>query len=216
VIVFVGLMLEARTAVGPNAIVVCHDRNRDLSQLVERAVSSGSRSIISFGVAGGLAPSLRAGDWIVASSIRYQQEQVATDAVWSSRLLLALPHACYAPVVGVDSAIVQAPARGALYARTGAVAVDTESHLVARVAAAHCLRFAALRVVVDAAHRRVPQAALDCMADDGSTSVAILLKRLLANPAQTWGVARLTADWLAARASLIAIRELLGPTLGGS
>ena len=216
VIVFVGLMLEARLAIGPNAIVVCHDRNRGLSQLIEHAAKARSRSIISFGLAGGLAPNLHAGDWIVASSIRYQQEEVPTDAVWSSRLLLALPRASYAPLAGVDSAIVHAPARRALHARTGAVAVDTESHLVARVAAAHCLRFAALRVVVDAAHRRVPQAALNCMVGDGSTSIALLLQSLLAHPAQTLDVVRLTADWLAARASLIAVRQLLGPNLGGS
>jgi hypothetical protein len=39
-------------------------------------------------------------------------------------------------------------------------AVDMESHMVARVAAKHKLAFAALRVVVDAAHRVVPPVAL--------------------------------------------------------
>jgi hopanoid-associated phosphorylase len=216
VIVFVGLMLEARIAVGPHAIVVCHHRRRGVSQLVEQAVRLGSRSIISFGLAGGLAPHLHAGDWIVASSVRYEHQELPTDAVWSSRLLLAVPHASYAPLAGVDSAVVHAPARGALHARTGAVAVDTESHLVARMAADHCLRFAVLRVVVDAANRRIPQTALDCLADDGSTSLTNLLRGLLASPADILDVLRLTGDWLAARASLIAVRELFGPKMGGS
>src|SRR5205823_6012277 len=114
-----------------------------------------------------------------------------------------------------DSAIVNTSARGSLYARTGAVAVDTESHLVAKVATAHCLRFAALRVVVDPAHRRVPQAALDCVGNDGSTSLAVLLRSLLATPAQTMDVIRLAADWMAARASLISVPQVLGPAFGG-
>jgi hypothetical protein len=203
-VVFVGLKLEARIAIASGGEVLCHDRQCDPLELISRSVQSGCRSIISFGLAGGLAPGLQAGDWIVASSILCGNERFATDAIWSARLLLALPQARYAPILGSDSAVTQTPARGDLHAHTGAAVVDNESHLVGKAAAMHSLRFAALRVVVDAIHRRIPRAALNCVCADGSVSLPVLLWHLLEQPAESVDVLRLAGDWLAAKASLSA------------
>src|SRR5262249_56759578 len=56
VIALVGLAFEARIAAGLGVLVVC--RGCETSDLPRLAISAGCRSIISFGVAGGLAPDL--------------------------------------------------------------------------------------------------------------------------------------------------------------
>ena len=88
------------------------------------------------------------------------------------------------------------------------------SHLVARVAAEHGLAFAAVRVVVDPAHRPIPRAALLAMRPDGRTDVAALLRDLMARPSQLPPLARIAFDALAARAAMQRVRPLLGPHFG--
>lgn len=88
-----------------------------------------------------------------------------------------------------------------LHTFTCAVAVDMESHLVARLADSHGLAFAAVRVIIDPAHRAVPPAALLAMAPGGSTDVSTMLRLM-----------RLAADAIAARAALVRLRRTLGPS----
>src|SRR5262249_34918944 len=112
VIALVGLAFEARIAAGPDVLVVCHKSGRDLADLVRNAIRSGCRSMISFGIAGGLAPDLRPGDWVVASAILGCQRIWPTDPAWSNTLLRAVPGSRYAPILGVDAPVAEpAPKR---------------------------------------------------------------------------------------------------------
>ena len=99
-----------------------------------------------------------------------------------------------------------------LHTVTRAAAVDMESHLVARLADAHGLAFAALRVIVDPAHRAVPPAALLAMAAGGSTDVSAMAREILIRPSQASPLMRLAVDAIAARASLVRLRRALGPS----
>src|SRR5262245_35444759 len=67
VIALVGLAFEARIAAGPGVLVAC--RGRETADLLRLALGAGCRSIISFGVGGGLEPDLLPGDCVVASAI---------------------------------------------------------------------------------------------------------------------------------------------------
>ena len=82
--------------------------------------------MISFGVAGGLASHLRAGDWVVASSIQELENVSATDAVWSRKLLGMIPGSIHAPIVGVDEPVAEPAKKRELHRTTGAAAVDME------------------------------------------------------------------------------------------
>jgi hopanoid-associated phosphorylase len=214
VIAFVGLAFEARIAAGPGVLVVCRTAGSELETVADSAVRQGYRGMISFGVAGGLASHLRAGDWVVASAIRESQTVRATDAAWSRKLLGKIAGAVHAPILGVDEAIARPAEKHELYKTTGAVAVDMESHVVARVAVAHNLAFAAARVVVDPAHRTVPPAALINMRPDGRANIWAVMRDLLARPSQLSPMARIAADAFTARTAMNRVRRRLGPHFG--
>jgi len=214
VIAFVGLAFEARIAAAPGVRVVCRTAGSELEAVAENAVRQGYRGMISFGVAGGLASHLRAGDWVVASAIRESQTVRATDAAWSRKLLGMIDGAIHAPIVGVDAPIAEPAKKRELHRATGAAAVDMESHVVARVAGANKLAFAAVRVVVDPAHRAVPPAALIGMRPDGRANVSAVLRDVMARPSQLSPLARIAVDAFAARAAMVRVRRLLGPHFG--
>jgi hopanoid-associated phosphorylase len=214
VIALVGMAFEARIAAGPGVLVFCRHAERELAMAAESAARSGYRGIISFGFAGGLQPGLRAGDWIVASAVIDSQTVRETDATWSARLLEAIGGASHAPIAGVNSPVAEPAGKRHLHKTTGAAAVDMESHVVARLAAAHKLAFAAVRVIVDPAHRVVPSAALGGITADGRTSIGAVLRGLAARPAQLPLLARIGADAFTARGEMLRVRRLLGSHFG--
>jgi adenosylhomocysteine nucleosidase len=214
VIALVGLAFEARIASGPGVVVICRNSEREVASSLDHALKRGCRSIISFGVAGGLAPHLRPGNWIVASSIVDAQHTRPTDRAWSEKILAMVPGAEHRPIAGVDYAVATTEAKRRMHVETGAAAVDMESHIVARLAAAHGLNFAAVRVVIDPAHRAVPGAALAGMRADGGTSITAVMRELIASPSRLTGLLRLAYDGYAARRALLRARQLLGPGFG--
>ena len=210
VIALVGLAFEARIAAGPGVLAVC--RGRETADLLRLAIGAGCRSIISFGVGGGLAPDLIPGDCVVASAIIDYPVVRPTDPLWSRKLAEMIPDARHGPILGVNAVVAEPADKRKLHAFTRAVAVDMESHLVARLADAHGLAFAAVRVIIDPAHQAVPPAALLAMAPSGSTDVSAMLREILARPSQVSPLMRLAADAIAARAALVRLRRALGPS----
>ncbi len=180
---------------------------------LESAIQSGSSGIISIGIAGGLAPGLAPGDWVVASNVVADGVRYPTDAVWSRRLLSALRGAIYADISGVDDPVVGAGDKRDLYDRSGTVAVDMESHVAARMAAAHGVPFAACRVIIDPAERTLPPAALVGMRPDGTPDVMAVARSLLQQPWQIFDLLRVVADARAARNALFRGRVQLGDNL---
>src|SRR6516164_11815587 len=86
------LALEAGIARGPGVSVLCN-QGSGLRAALRVAIERGASGIISFGIAGGLAPHLAAGDWVVASRVRTEQRDFPTDRGWARSLLAALPGA---------------------------------------------------------------------------------------------------------------------------
>ena len=118
-----------------------------------RGSPGGCSGLISFGVAGGLAPQLDPGACIVGSAILSGTARMPTDPTWSKKLLQTVPGAIHGTLVGVPAPIAHPDAKRALYIKTGAMAVDMESHIVGAVAKAHGIPFAAICVITDPAVR---------------------------------------------------------------
>lgn len=129
--------------------------------------------ILSCGIAGALAPTLGPGDVVIDG-----------DAAVADRLAQALPHAHRGGIVGNDAIVATAAEKRLLRERTGALAVDMESHVAARVALRKNLPFAALRVISDRAEDDLPLAALVGMRPDGGMALGAVLASLTRHPRQ--------------------------------
>ncbi len=137
-----------------------------------------------------------------------------TDATWRKGLLAALPGARLGPIAGSDIMVVDAAAKAALRAATGALVVDMESHIAARVAARHGLPFAAARTISDGADRALPLAAQAGMRPDGAMDVGAALLALARRPWELPALIRTGLEAEAAFRALLRGRQLLGPALG--
>src|SRR6516164_11705864 len=213
VIAVTSLSLEARIALGPGVSVLCDQASRLVASL-EAAIERGALGIISFGIAGGLAPHLAAGDWVVASRVRTEQGDFPTDRGWARSLLAALPGAMHAEIIGADTPVAEPLEKRQLHLQTGAVAVDTESHVAARIAAAHRIPFAACRAVIDPAHSVLPPAAMYGLRHDGTADVFAVLRSVVRQPSQLPALTRTALDARVAAAALRRGRRLLGAGLG--
>jgi len=207
------LALEARIAQGPGVSVLCI-QTPGLRQALQAAIAQGASGIISFGIAGGLAPDLVAGDWVVASGVWSGKKVIATDRAWSQRLLEILPSAAHAEVVGWDTLVPSIEQKSDLYDTTGAVAVDMESHIAGQVAAEHHIPFAACRVIIDAANRALPPAATLGLSLDGTPDVPAVLRSVWQYPGQIPSLVRTAFDYRVAEQALRRGRRNLGAGLG--
>ena len=210
----VGLSFEARIAERGDGVVACVGRGAALADRLATIAGSGCRGIISFGIAGGLDPQLRPGTVVVASAIVHEAGSWRTDQVWSGHLLARLGSAVHAPVLGADRPLVEVAEKASWFHRTGAGAVDTESHVAAAAAEDMGLPFAALRVIADPAGRAVPDSALAGMRPDGSTDAVAVFRALSRRPSETVSLIRLARDAWDARRALVDARRRLGAGFG--
>jgi adenosylhomocysteine nucleosidase len=213
IVAVTSLALEARIAVGPGVSVICSQGER-LAAALESAVARGACGIISFGIAGGLAPGLATGDWITATAVITGQRLFPTDHTWTRSLLERLPQAVQADILGMDNLAPDPERKQLLHAQTGAVAVDMESHIAATIAAAHQIPFAAARVIIDPADKPLPPAALVGLRSDGTADAIAVFRSVLQQPSQLPALVRTALDAGIARAALRRGRRMLGVGLG--
>ncbi len=171
----------------------------------------GAHLIVSIGVSGGLDPALTPGDLIIGNEI------IADDgAVWECHAYLngAIRDAALAAggkigaLFGSDEIIENTSKKSALFHNHGALAVDMESHGAARAAAGVGVPFLAIRAIADPAGRALPPAALNAVAQDGSTRTLATLGAALRDPKQFPALLKLGKD---SEEALKTLRRDLGP-----
>jgi hopanoid-associated phosphorylase len=212
VIAVTSLSLEARIALGPGVSVICSDASQLVAAL-EAAIRHGASGIISFGIAGGLASDLYAGDWVIGAGVQSGGKVYPADQRWAQNLLAALPGAVHAQIVGANAPVAHSREKRRLHAQTGAVAVDMESHIAARIAAAKGIPFAACRAIIDGVHRDLPHAAVVGLRPDGAPDLHAISRSLARDPSQFPAMVRLAMDAWVARDALRDGRRRLGPGL---
>ena len=172
----------------------------------QRLIGSGAEALLSFGVAGGLDPSLKPGTLVLAETVLAGDETYASTADWHDAVMAeAGPLALVSgAMVGSDMALTSAADKIALCEESGALAVDMESHAVAAVAAERGLPFLALRAIADPAQRSLPRAALGAIGPDGRSRLGPVLLGLGRRP---WELPALLALDRSFRAALAALEK---------
>ncbi len=208
-----GLAVEARIAraAGFSAIVGGGDRIRTAA-LVENAVGRAS-CLVSFGIAGALSPELRSGDLILSTQVVAGGRSWRAPPPFARRVagLAGCIGALEGAVLGAPGILATAAEKRRAWTETGALAVDLESDVVARIASAAGLPFVVVRAIADAASRELPPAALIPLADDGAPNLARVVASVLRRPRQVSALIGLARDTRTALSALAgAARALHG------
>ena len=163
-------------------------------------VSQGCAGLISFGLAGGLDPTLGPGALIVPPAVIAGGKHYAADPNLSRMLGGVTPHL----LLGADAIVTSVEDKRRQHEQTGAAAVDLESGAVALVASTHSIPFAVLRAICDPADRALPHAALAALDTHGGITAWRVLASIAARPTQLPALLALAADAAKAKRSLIA------------
>jgi len=185
VIAVTGLAREAKIAKRLRTVpVIGGGDGQLLANRLEEAIRAGAKGIVSFGIAGALAPLLQPGDTVIATHVVHGEERYATDPRWTAVLRQKMPYATAAIIVGHGQIVSHIDGKRRLFALSGAHAVDTESHIAARIARRHNIPFAAIRTISDSATRGLPPAALVPVTPAGRVSFARVLGSVASEPRQ--------------------------------
>jgi hopanoid-associated phosphorylase len=214
VLIVTGLIQEARIAAGPGLTVICSSSDpQQLRELLTVFDPSTIRGVISFGVAGGLDPTLESGDLVVATEVTAGDARWLTGLTLSDELLASMPlggrRVIRAGLAGVEQVIVAQDRKAALRSETGAAAVDMESHIAAAYAAEAGLPFAALRVISDPAGRSLPAVAMAAIKPNGDIDLRQVLRGLARNPFTLRALVSTGIDFNRALRSLRGCRSFL-------
>jgi adenosylhomocysteine nucleosidase len=198
-----GLKAEARIArrAGLSAVIGGGNHRRTVAVVEEAATRA--ECLVSFGIAGALAPSLKPGDIVLSTEvIDDERSWLSSERLRPQISDLALElDAFEGPVLGAQAIVATTADKRRAWQQTGAIAVDLESVVVARAAAALGIPFVVLRAIADPASRELPPAALVPLDDDGKPALARVLASVMRRPQQLptlLGVAREARQALAA------------------
>ena len=190
-----GLAAEAEIAraAGFSVVLGAGDRDRTTALVAEAAAQTDC--LVSFGIAGGLAPELKAGTVIVSGEV------ISEQCCWASQpryrpQLTEFAHSIAAvegPVFGASSILATKAEKKRAWSMTRSLAVDLESEIVARIAATLGIPFIVLRAIADTAHRDLPPASLVPLSVDGTPRLSRVCGSVLRRPfqlAEMFGLAR--------------------------
>ena len=218
-LVVTGLQREADIAAGDGVTTLCSGGNPAVlrERMSGQASSPRFNAILSFGLAGGLAPGLKPGDVVLATHVTAgdTHHDVALD--WHDVMASKLEGAVRLHrglIAGMDRVLTTSTDKAALHALSGALAVDMESHIAAAFAREHNVPFAALRAISDPATRSLPDLASDALTPDGNVALGKVIGGLLRQPGQLPALVAAGIDSERAFASLRRCRRLLGPLFG--
>jgi hopanoid-associated phosphorylase len=167
--------------------------------IAESLLSGGAEALISFGIAGALAPALMSGCLLVPRAVIDETgARYAVNTAWRMRITDALRAAGLrlddGDLLGAREAAASPARKAELYRVTGAAAIDLESHLVAQAAARAGRPFLVLRAVSDSATQALPDAAVRGLAANGKPALGRVLLSVAHDPRQIPALVKLAGD----------------------
>lgn len=164
-------------------------------QAARQLTGAGVDCLVSFGVAGALAPALRPGDLVAPQQVFEAGEKYIVSTALPASMQECLSRNNVAihtgPLASAAEPLASVAAKQELFRQTGATAVDMESAAVLETAQSKGLAACVLRVIVDDAHTALPAASLRRVDEFGRTDIAGLAGDLLSAPQQIPAILRL-------------------------
>jgi adenosylhomocysteine nucleosidase len=159
-------------------LVLCSGANSTGAEIAARRLADeGCGLLVSFGLAGGLKPGLAAGTLLAPREIV---------APGGERYACAqdyhFPGAISDALAGSDTLLSTPQEKARLFDRTNAIAVDMESHAVAKVAAERNLPFLVLRAVADTSEMALPSFVAESTTPEGDTKLSAVILGLIRQP----------------------------------
>jgi adenosylhomocysteine nucleosidase len=211
-----GLAVEAKIARAAGFSVVIGAGDRCRTRTLVETVAERTDCLVSFGIAGGLAPELKAGTVIVSGQVVSELGRWGVGPHYCARLreLARAIGAVEGATFGSSSILATKTEKSRVWKATGALAVDLESDIVARVATSLGIPFIVLRTIADTARRDLPPAALIPLATDGTPHFRRVVGALLRRPFQLPDLASLAQETRTALSALIAPARALRGFVG--
>ena len=180
-------------------------------------IAKGADALVSFGIAGGIAPGVQAGMLVLASTVIDGEKKFKASDVWRNSLKKLLPsdiNVSEGSIVGVDKMVASQDAKRQLFEATGAIACDMETHSMARVAVATGVPFIVVRAISDPAWRDIPNWILSCLTSDGEVDYWRLSLAQLSHPWRLPALMVLAGNSKKAFVSLRRVAGVAGSSLG--
>jgi adenosylhomocysteine nucleosidase len=168
--------------------------------IAERFLAEGVELLLSFGIAGALAPSLVPGSLLLPHVVIDDAgNRYPVDAHWHEKTCQVLSQLNGLSIekgdlFGSRESIAKIAQKASLFQQKQSIAVDLESHIVARVAARSGTPFLVLRAIADSASRALPPAAVVGLGPDGKPALGRVLLSVARDPRQIPALIRLARD----------------------
>lgn len=166
-------------------------------------IAQGCELLVSFGLAGGVAAGVIPGSIIIVETVvapdgqTFVAHKELTDA-----LIRSIPGARGVRLAGSSTIVASPSDKALLQQRTGASAVDMETHHIARCARDAGLDFVAVRAIADPHEAKLPDAALHAVDETGVPDIKRVIGQLARRPWDLFALLRLASYARTAHASL--------------
>lgn len=201
----------------PTALVEVSGARPALAETgVKRLIAAGCTHLVSYGIAGALAPGLKAGQLLLPEAVTgISGDRFPVDGAWhrAASGLLETLNPMTGAIAWSDEAVSSVEGKATLRSRTAALGVDMESHWIAAADRAAGIPFLVIRAIADEADQTLPPAALVGVTPSGDTDLMAVLASVARNPAQIPALIRLGRAASAAHRTLQRC-ALLGGSLG--
>ncbi|HVA12876.1 MAG TPA: hypothetical protein VNF99_06485 [Stellaceae bacterium] len=175
--------------------------------IAEAFLRAGAEALVSFGIAGALAPLLAPGRLLLPHAVIDDSGKLyPADVSWRADAMQALQRAGLmaeeGDVFGAATAAASPARKAELFHAKNAVAIDLESHIVGQAAARSGKPFLVLRAIADTAAQALPEAAVNGLDRRGRPALGRVLLSVARRPGQIPALLRLAGDTRRALAAL--------------
>ena len=197
-------------------IMVAAANSKRAESMARELVDAGCSCLISFGIAGALSPDLSPGqlilpEWVVDSN--GARIDISGDLRIGLKNSLSsdikMPRTSPSSMFGSDAVLRTSNEKVNSRNKTGADAVDMESHGVGRVAKFSNLPFLIVRAICDRSNTDLPRSALGSIDEYGNPRIIRTIGKALARPSDIPGLISLGAQSRAAHQTLRRVAPLI-------